>query len=206
MRRPPRSTLFPYTTLFRSARLVAATAQRGVDPGLRRADDRAWPAVRRGARPVPGHRADPQALSAAPRRAGRRTDARRAVRLELDPLCRPDAHDGADAVDDLGHRDPRRDPGIHLRPRPGHSVPDLRPRVRAGGCRVRLRPAARARDQPDWRGDAGRRRHPGGHRCLVQRAALAEAPLDIQLPGTALTIAPAPTPGGAAPYQGTPAR
>src|SRR3712207_8643849 len=39
IRRPPRSTLFPYTTLFRSDRLVGAAAEDGVEAPL--APDRA---------------------------------------------------------------------------------------------------------------------------------------------------------------------
>src|SRR3712207_8576339 len=35
IRRPPRSTLFPYTTLFRSSRSVAAGHQRRRTPGVR---------------------------------------------------------------------------------------------------------------------------------------------------------------------------
>src|SRR3712207_4017790 len=35
IRRPPRSTLFPYTTLFRSGKLVCATSDPGSSPGLR---------------------------------------------------------------------------------------------------------------------------------------------------------------------------
>src|SRR5256885_4443688 len=50
IRRPPRSTLFPYTTLFRSARAHGPGAARGVLRALSRR------AVR--ARPDPGHRAD----------------------------------------------------------------------------------------------------------------------------------------------------
>src|SRR3712207_7115317 len=48
IRRPPRSTLFPYTTLFRSARLsvIAATSALSVQSGLVRAGQ--LPAVRGG--------------------------------------------------------------------------------------------------------------------------------------------------------------
>src|SRR5256886_5264160 len=65
IRRPPRSTLFPYTTLFRSARL---------QPRLRR--DRAW---RRGLQP-----ASPPALRAAGLRGfhERRLQVRRRARAE----------------------------------------------------------------------------------------------------------------------------
>src|SRR5256886_9877548 len=45
IRRPPRSTLFPYTTLFRSVRAGAYDGPRGRDPGRRRNA-----AVRRGHR------------------------------------------------------------------------------------------------------------------------------------------------------------
>src|SRR5690242_21385279 len=38
-RRPPSSTLFPYTTLFRSHRLVRAEAERGAEP-LKLCDER----------------------------------------------------------------------------------------------------------------------------------------------------------------------
>src|SRR5690348_17652491 len=38
-RRPPRSTLFPYTTLFRSAQVGAA--RQHAEPGARRVDERA---------------------------------------------------------------------------------------------------------------------------------------------------------------------
>src|SRR2546430_9179621 len=40
IRRPPRSTLFPYTTLFRSS---GARAPRGADRGTRTGSTRRWP-------------------------------------------------------------------------------------------------------------------------------------------------------------------
>src|SRR3989442_4741871 len=53
IRRPPRSTLFPYTTLFRSLRLLARDPERGVRRGGRLvAVARAAPAARAG-RPLP---------------------------------------------------------------------------------------------------------------------------------------------------------
>src|SRR3712207_8768183 len=45
IRRPPRSTLFPYTTLFRSGELSVGRARQQVD--ARRSDERRHPAVRR---------------------------------------------------------------------------------------------------------------------------------------------------------------
>src|SRR3712207_7322888 len=39
IRRPPRSTLFPYTTLFRSRLRAAARPRRGAQPGRGRGDD-----------------------------------------------------------------------------------------------------------------------------------------------------------------------
>src|SRR3712207_7095385 len=47
IRRPPRSTLFPYTTLFRSDLLRPGDVQRGVDQGVRRA---VWRQRQRGER------------------------------------------------------------------------------------------------------------------------------------------------------------
>src|SRR3712207_6891213 len=52
IRRPPRSTLFPYTTLFRSIRKTAAQRPRGGTPRRRQPDP-----SRRGARLRPGPRA-----------------------------------------------------------------------------------------------------------------------------------------------------
>src|SRR3712207_7605570 len=51
IRRPPRSTLFPYTTLFRSERAAARSppARRTTDIGPRSAPTRARPACRRAA-------------------------------------------------------------------------------------------------------------------------------------------------------------
>src|SRR3712207_8224434 len=43
IRRPPRSTLFPYTTLFRSRRAPAAAVRWRIRPG--RARPREWPAA-----------------------------------------------------------------------------------------------------------------------------------------------------------------
>src|SRR6266568_435942 len=52
IRRPPRSTLFPYTTLFRSGPRQAAPSGTGVDP--RRGDPQGRGAVRGPARGAPG--------------------------------------------------------------------------------------------------------------------------------------------------------
>src|SRR6266704_6992563 len=61
IRRPPRSTLFPYTTLFRSARPGRPAAQRRPRRGPRRP-----PAARRSRPPAPrpGHAAAPPDLGA----------------------------------------------------------------------------------------------------------------------------------------------
>src|SRR5256885_3173061 len=52
IRRPPRSTLFPYTTLFRSHVAAAGTAQRSRDPGRRQRGGRGR--VRRGGQQLEG--------------------------------------------------------------------------------------------------------------------------------------------------------
>src|SRR2546430_8195202 len=49
IRRPPRSTLFPYTTLFRSARRYGV--QEHLDPGRRNGDVALDPAARSGVEP-----------------------------------------------------------------------------------------------------------------------------------------------------------
>src|SRR3712207_7419309 len=54
IRRPPRSTLFPYTTLFRSTALVGVAAAAGHRPGRERPDGAGPPGA---ARPGAGHRA-----------------------------------------------------------------------------------------------------------------------------------------------------
>src|SRR5690348_18167340 len=46
IRRPPRSTLFPYTTLFRSRRVAARDPRRGCAAHRRRRPDRARPPAR----------------------------------------------------------------------------------------------------------------------------------------------------------------
>src|SRR6266852_9461921 len=70
LRRPPRSTLFPYTTLFRSAESSARVAPRAADPvtGIRQA----------------GRAARRWALAALPVRTARRRRARRVRNLDDD--------------------------------------------------------------------------------------------------------------------------
>src|SRR2546430_16321780 len=46
IRRPPRSTLFPYTTLFRSLEVAAAERERGAEAKLRDADERRYQRAR----------------------------------------------------------------------------------------------------------------------------------------------------------------
>src|SRR5690606_40233036 len=55
-RRPPRSTLFPYTTLFRSARAGARAREAAAGRGLRGDARRARPAGAGGVRLAVGHR------------------------------------------------------------------------------------------------------------------------------------------------------
>src|SRR5256885_3128929 len=45
IRRPPRSTLFPYTTLFRSRRLSAPRAERNPGAGQRKAHTHRWAGI-----------------------------------------------------------------------------------------------------------------------------------------------------------------
>src|SRR3712207_7625013 len=61
IRRPPRSTLFPYTTLFRSARVVRARRD-GLGLFLQGARGAGGVAARRGWRDHPGGEACPQSL------------------------------------------------------------------------------------------------------------------------------------------------
>src|SRR3712207_8784620 len=53
IRRPPRSTLFPYTTLFRSRRRLRLPGDDRLQPGLRHDADRSRPARLPGRRPGP---------------------------------------------------------------------------------------------------------------------------------------------------------
>src|SRR3712207_7130472 len=71
IRRPPRSTLFPYTTLFRSRVLVA----RGLD-GPRQVDDRVGVREQRLERRDGHVRDDPAGLRVAPARAADRKSTR----------------------------------------------------------------------------------------------------------------------------------
>src|SRR3712207_7576413 len=50
IRRPPRSTLFPYTTLFRSHRARLAVGAGWGPAGVRRQYDSSWPSTARSAR------------------------------------------------------------------------------------------------------------------------------------------------------------
>src|SRR5207244_12409721 len=82
VRRPPRSTLFPYTTLFRSWRVGVVRDAGRRDPGRAGGGDR----VRRSARDQADHRAGPAAwipdrrIPARARRGGCRRAAQRAPR------------------------------------------------------------------------------------------------------------------------------
>src|SRR6266542_6799773 len=102
IRRPPRSTLFPYTTLFRSAGVHRNAAGRGVEPaaaggaGRRRAGD-----DRRGAAGVRGHETKP-----GPDRVRDPPGAARAA-----PLGGDGARRTGDAQDGGGRLRPRRRPG-----------------------------------------------------------------------------------------------
>src|SRR6266545_3970918 len=69
-----------------------------------------------------------------------------------------DAGRGAVPDRDLRHRRPRRVPGVRLRARHRHPLPDRRVRLPPRRRRVRLRPAARPADHRDRRRHAGRRR------------------------------------------------
>src|SRR3712207_7518416 len=75
IRRPPRSTLFPYTTLFRSGLVERRPREEG-------AHERLDPQVRRGARLPHGLRHPPGEGAPDVRRAGRRQVGERALRSE----------------------------------------------------------------------------------------------------------------------------
>src|SRR3989454_7434863 len=121
IRRPPRSTLFPYTTLFRSLRNPRADGRRGARAGHR-------PAPRPRARQV-GHRLHVAALLA---------------------LRRPDGRGEPHVLRPRLHGPPRRPPGTHpndAAPRRPRRVPapTRRPALRRlpAAARAHVRPCAR---------------------------------------------------------------
>src|SRR2546422_8696241 len=138
IRRPPRSTLFPYTTLFRSVLLWAAPLDRGAPLGARgRQQGRALPRSRPRLHPSPR----------APRPAAH---PRRPPAAEESPFLRADAR----LVSRAGHRDRPRLRAVRRRPargspprsapgRPGR--PPARPALRRRARRCRLCPRPRRR-------------------------------------------------------------
>src|SRR5438876_12182704 len=92
LRRPPRSTLFPYTTLFRSVRMVTGRFPRnldfpsaGIDTAYRRGHDRTHTAV--------AHHLDPS----------RRADALRRREVAGDRAFARDRHAGVQELDRGSH-------------------------------------------------------------------------------------------------------
>src|SRR5438034_2506977 len=79
IRRPPRSTLFPYTTLFRSGRVVRVPREKAV----RRPEARAVPVG-----DDPGLRAGPAALQGHPVDEGRSEEHTSELQSHSDLVCR----------------------------------------------------------------------------------------------------------------------